>query len=72
MLHAPVELLVVALDVLIDSALNKLGLPDPSHQRGITNLLLGALVDLDWGLGLGHRYFGTRYQMGMLNAEGRG
>jgi hypothetical protein len=50
------------LDVLIDRALYQLGLLEARHQRGIADLLLGGLMDLDRGL-CSHngvtRYFGT-------------
>jgi hypothetical protein len=28
--------------------LDEFGLLEPSHQRGVEDLLLGGLVDLDW------------------------
>jgi hypothetical protein len=49
------------LNVLIDRTLDELGLLEARHQRGIADLLLGGLMDLDWGL-RSHmgvtRYFG--------------
>jgi hypothetical protein len=38
----------MALDVLIYGALDELGLLESRHQRGVADLLLGGLVDLDW------------------------
>jgi hypothetical protein len=38
------------LNVLIDRPLDKLGLLDARHQRRVANLLLGGLMNLDWGL----------------------
>jgi hypothetical protein len=52
----------VTLDVLVDRALDKLGLLEARHQRGIADLLLGGLMNLDRGLCTQHgitRYFGT-------------
>jgi hypothetical protein len=40
----------VALNVLIDSTLDELSLLEPRHQRGVANLLLGGLMNLDRGL----------------------
>jgi hypothetical protein len=37
----------VTIDVLVDGALNELGLLQARHQRGVANLLLGGLMDLD-------------------------
>jgi len=38
----------MALDVFVDSALDELGLLEPRHQRGVADLLLRRLVNLDW------------------------
>jgi hypothetical protein len=50
LLHALREVLTVTLDVLVDRALDKLGLLEARHQRGVADLLLGGLMDLDRGL----------------------
>jgi hypothetical protein len=47
LLHALCKVLAVMLDVLIDRALDKLGLLEARHQRGVANLLLGGLMNLD-------------------------
>jgi hypothetical protein len=39
-LHAPLELLTVSLDVLVDRTLDELGLLEPGHQRGVAGLEL--------------------------------
>jgi len=49
-LHTQRKQLAVMLDVLIDRALDELGLLEARHQRGIANLLLGGLMNLDRGL----------------------
>jgi hypothetical protein len=49
-LHAQRKQLAVMLDVLIDRALDKLGLLEARHQRRIADLLLGGLMNLDRGL----------------------
>jgi hypothetical protein len=49
-LHAQRKQLAVMLDVLIDRALDELGLLEARHQRGIADLLLGGLMNLDRGL----------------------
>jgi hypothetical protein len=62
LLHALREVLAVTLDVLIDRALDKLGLLEARHQRGVADLLLGGLMNLDRGLCTHHgitRYLGT-------------
>jgi hypothetical protein len=48
--HALRELVTVAIHVLVDSALDQLGLLQSRHQRGVADLLLGGLMDLDRGL----------------------
>jgi hypothetical protein len=40
----------VTLDVLVYGALYKLGLLEARHQRGVADLLLGGLMDLNGGL----------------------
>jgi hypothetical protein len=63
LLHALREVLAVTLDVLVDCALDKLGLLEARHQRGVADLLLGGLMNLDRGLCTQHgitRYFGTQ------------
>src|ERR1700729_93017 len=50
------------LDVLIDRELDELSLLEARHQRGVADLLLGGLMDLDRGLRSHYgvtRYFGT-------------
>ena len=62
LLHALREVLAVTLDILVDRALDKLGLLEARHQRGVADLLLGGLMNLDRGLRTHHgitRYFGT-------------
>jgi hypothetical protein len=62
LLHALREVLAVTLDVLVYGALDKLGLLEARHQRGVADLLLGGLMNLDRGLCTQHgitRYFGT-------------
>jgi len=49
-LHTQRKVLAVMLDVLIDRELDELGLLEARHQRGIANLLLGGLMNLDRGL----------------------
>ncbi|MGA8364577.1 MAG: hypothetical protein WB709_08655 [Solirubrobacteraceae bacterium] len=46
-LHAQRELVAVTIDVLVDGALDELGLLQARHQRGVADLLLGGLMDLD-------------------------
>jgi hypothetical protein len=50
LLHALREVLAVTLDVLVDRALDKLSLLEARHQRGVADLLLGGLMNLDRGL----------------------
>ena len=40
----------MALDVFIDRMLDEFGLLEAGHQRGVTDLLLRRLVNLDRGL----------------------
>jgi hypothetical protein len=49
-LHTQRKQLTVMLDVLVDRALYQLGLLEARHQRGIADLLLRGLMDLDRGL----------------------
>jgi hypothetical protein len=44
----------MSLDVFVDRTLDELGLLEPGHQRGVADLLLGGLVDLDWRLSACH------------------
>ena len=46
-LHPPGERLAMPVDVLVDRQLHELGLLQPRHQRGVTDLLLGGFVNLD-------------------------
>jgi hypothetical protein len=46
-LHALSKVVAVAIHVLVDRALNQLGLLHTRHQRGIADLLLGRLMNLD-------------------------
>ncbi len=48
--HPPCKVIAVMLDVLVDRPLHELGLLEARHQRGVADLLLGGLVNLDRGL----------------------
>jgi hypothetical protein len=61
-LHAQRKQLAVMLDVLIDRTLDKLGLLEARHQRGIADLLLGGLMYLDRGLRSHYGYSVLRYR----------
>jgi hypothetical protein len=63
-LHALLELVSVAVHILVDRALDQLCLLQARHQRGVADLLLGGLMNLDRGLRSRHRlfrYFGTTH-----------
>lgn len=64
MLHPPPKLLAMTLDVLVNGALDELGLLEPRHQRGVADLLLRGFVNLDGRLSTGHsvpRYHQSSY-----------
>jgi hypothetical protein len=58
-LHAQRKQLAMMLDVLIDRELDELSLLEARHQRGIADLLLGGLMDLDRGLCAHYGSLGT-------------
>jgi hypothetical protein len=69
-LHALLELLTMSVDVFVDRNLDELGLLEPGHQRGVADLLLGGLVDLDWRLSACHAV--PRYRLYSITRSGRG
>lgn len=53
-IHAACELFAMAVDVLVDRPLDEFGLPKPRHQRGVADLLLCRLMNLNGRLSTCH------------------